>query len=140
VITYFSFMKITKRFHFSASHRLFNPALEKSENESLFGACHRAHGHNFIIDVTVEGRVNPKTGMIVNFHDLKATVHTEVIQYLDHKDFEMDIPEFRTKVQTAENLALIIWKRLSGKFPKGIKLSKICIAETPDNWVEYSGR
>ncbi len=132
-------MKITKRFNFSASHRLFNNALTDIENREVFGNCNRSHGHNFVLDVMVEGRVDSKTGMVINFHELKNIVGDNVVSYLDHKDFEKDIPEFSNKVQTAENLAIIIWDILAGKLPAGIKLSGIRVAETNDNWVEYKG-
>jgi 6-pyruvoyltetrahydropterin/6-carboxytetrahydropterin synthase len=111
-----------------------------SENKKLFGACFHPHGHNFILDVTVEGSVNKKTGMVINFHLLREIVKRNVLDHFDHKDFYADIPEFRNKVQTVENLAKIIWGKLRNKLPKMVRLSKVQIAETNDNWVEYSGR
>jgi 6-pyruvoyltetrahydropterin/6-carboxytetrahydropterin synthase len=132
-------MKITKRFVFSASHRLFNPNLSEKENQCLFGACFQPHGHNFILDVTVEGKVDNKTGMVVNFHELKRIVSENILVHFDHKDFSGDIPEFKGKVQTAENLSRIIWNRLIKKMPGKVRLSNIKISETSDNWVEYSG-
>lgn len=132
-------MKITKRFQFSASHYLCNPALSAAENRKIFGACYGLHGHNFTLDVTVEGRVNPRTGMVINFHELKAIVQEQVLDRYDHRDFR-DLPEFKGRVQTAEALSHIIWKRLAGRFPKGVRLSTIRLAETPDNWVEFNGK
>jgi 6-pyruvoyltetrahydropterin/6-carboxytetrahydropterin synthase len=129
-------MSITKRFTFSASHRLFNRAMSEDDNRALFGQCNRSHGHNFILEITVEGPVDKKTGMVINFHDLKYIVNTNVVEYFDHKDFERDIPEFADKVQTVEALAQIAWDRLADKFPFGPRLVKIKISETSDNWVE----
>jgi 6-pyruvoyltetrahydropterin/6-carboxytetrahydropterin synthase len=133
-------MKVTKRFTFSASHRLLNSSLPAAENKKIFGTCFHPHGHNFILDVTVDGGVSKKTGMVINFHLLREIVKKNILDHFDHKDFCADIPEFRNKVQTVENLAKIIWMRLRNKLPKMVKLSKIQIAETNDNWVEYSGK
>lgn len=132
-------MRITKRFTFSASHRLFNPTLTDEENKKLFEECNRSHGHNFILDITVEGEVNPRTGMIINFHELRKIVEENVITYFDHKDFEHDIAEFKGKVQTVENLAAVIWGRLVGKMPGYVMLVLIRVAETESNWVEFGG-
>ena len=129
-------MRVTKRFTFSASHRLFNRSMADDDNKSLFGQCNRPHGHNFVLEVTVEGPVDPKTGMVINFQDLKHIVNKNVVEYFDHQDFENDIPEFADKVQTVENLARIVWDRLADKFPFGPRLAKIKICETSDNWVE----
>ena len=129
-------MKITKRFHFCASHRLRNPRLTGAENRRLFGQCHEPHGHNFILDITVEGHVDPRTGMVINFNALKKIVERHVIRGLDHKDFSRDVPEFRRRVQTAENLALIIWARLAPRMPEKVALSRIRLYETENNWAE----
>jgi 6-pyruvoyltetrahydropterin/6-carboxytetrahydropterin synthase len=133
-------MEITKRFYFSASHRLINKTLSKKENIGLFNACFQPHGHNFVLDVTVEGNIAKRTGMVINFHTLKEIVVNNVLCCFDHKDFDANIPEFKNKVQTAENLAIIIWGKLKNRFPKGVALSRIRISETNDNWVEYSGK
>ena len=132
-------MRITKRFNFSASHRLFNPGLSEKENKEIFEECNRPHGHNFTLDIAVEGDVDARTGMVINFHELKRTVKEHVVDYFDHKDFEKDVAEFKDKVQTVENLAKIIWERLKNKIPKEVRLKLIRIAETEKNWVEYDG-
>lgn len=132
-------MKITKRFGFSASHRLFNPAFSEARNREAFGECNRPHGHNFTLDVTIEGDTDPATGMVINFHTLKRIVDENVVRAFDHKDFGSDVPEFSGKVQTVENLAVIIWQRLCGKMPAGVRLSNVRVAETEGNWAEYGG-
>jgi 6-pyruvoyltetrahydropterin/6-carboxytetrahydropterin synthase len=131
-------MKITRRFSFAASHRLFNPSLPEAENRRIFQQCHERHGHNFTLDVTVEGEIDPATGMVMNFHELKKAVDTRVIRYFDHRDFEKDIPEFAGQVQTVENIIRIIWNRLQPHLPAGVKLSGIKLMETENNWAEYS--
>lgn len=140
MICYLIHMKVTKRFNFSASHRLFNSDLNEKENSRLFGACFRPHGHNFTLDVTVEGKINKATGMVINFHEIKDIVNKKVLCLFDHADFSRDIPEFKGKVQTAENLAVIIWNKLKTTMPRDVRLSRITIAETNDNWIEYSGK
>lgn len=132
-------MRITKRFYFSASHRLFNKKLSEKENYELFSECSRNHGHNFILDITVTGKPSENTGMVMNFNLLKEIVNKNVIEHFDHADFENNTKEFENKVQTAENLAMIIWEKIHNKMPKGVKLYKIKIAETSNNWVEYFG-
>jgi len=91
-----------------------------------------------MMDITVSGPIDPTTGMIMNFHELKQIVGTYVISYFDHKNFETDIPEFKGNVQTVENLIRIIVDKLCGKWPKGIDLISLKIFETTDNWAEYS--
>jgi len=130
-------MKITKRFYFCASHRLFNPSFSEEENRRVFQQCHSPHGHNFTLDVTVEGEIDSRTGMVMNFQELKKIVESQVIHYFDHRDFEKDIPEFRGKVQTVENLVRIVWHRLKPSMPSDARLSRLRLAETENNWAEY---
>jgi len=129
---------VTKRFNFSASHRLFNNTLSAEENCRLFDSCSKQHGHNFNLEVTVKGAVDPVTGMVINFHDLKRIVNESVVNYLDHSNFETDIPELKGIVHTAENLILFIQKKISVNLPPTIKLSGLKLHETNDNWVELS--
>jgi 6-pyruvoyltetrahydropterin/6-carboxytetrahydropterin synthase len=131
-------ISVTKRFHFSASHRLFNSKFSEEENCRLFDSCSKQHGHNFVLEVTVSGKINPDTGMVVNFHDLKRIVNDSVVNYLDHSNFETDIPELVNVVHTAENLIVFIAKRISPNLPEGVSLSCLKLHETADNWVEYS--
>jgi 6-pyruvoyltetrahydropterin/6-carboxytetrahydropterin synthase len=129
---------VTKRFSFSASHRLFNSSLSPEENCRLFDSCSKQHGHNFILEVTVKGPVDPVTGMVINFHDLKRIINDSVVNYLDHSNFETDIPELKGIVHTAENLIVFIQKRISANLPDTIKLTGLKLNETNDNWVELS--
>jgi len=133
-------LKITKRFRFSAAHRLFDPALSDSENKTLYGACFRHHGHNFVMEVTLEGGVDGQTGMVVNFTLLKKLVKTQILDHFDHRDFGTDIPEFEGRRQTVEVLAQIIWNRLVNQVPEGTRLDQIRISETENSWIEFSGK
>ncbi|MBL8028532.1 MAG: 6-carboxytetrahydropterin synthase [Fibrobacteres bacterium] len=131
-------LSVTKRFNFSASHRLFNRDLSPEENCLLFDACSKQHGHNFNLEVTVMGPVDPVSGMVINFHDLKRIVNDSVVNYLDHSNFETDIPELSNVVHTAENLIQFIWKRIAADIAAPVKLSRLKLYETADNWVEMA--
>jgi len=89
--------------------------------------------------VTVEGRVQRTSGMVIDFRQLSAIVKEQVVDYFDHTDFEHDIPEFRTMPQTVENLAVVVWQRLKQKMPARVKLARIRISESDQNWAEYEG-
>lgn len=103
-------MRITRTVRFSAAHRYENPALSAEENQRLFGACYRphGHGHNYRVDVTVEGPVDPVTGMVMNLADLDAILKREIVARLDHTFLNYDIEHFATAIPTCENLALYV--------------------------------
>src|SRR5579863_2855577 len=135
-------MLITKRVEFSASHACRNPQLSDRENEELFGADAnpRGHGHNYIVEVTMEGKPDPVTGMVLDLKKLKDVVNREVIELYDHRFLNYEVPPFDRIVPTPENLALDIWKRLDGPLTKeGGRLHAIRVYETPDLYVDYFG-
>jgi 6-pyruvoyltetrahydropterin/6-carboxytetrahydropterin synthase len=130
---------LTRRYHFSASHRLHSTALSMAENERIYGKCNSpyGHGHNYAVEVTITGPVNPGTGMIANLGDLDPFVQREVIEAFDYKYLNEDVPEFQTTVPTTENVCREIYRRLAG-FPAA-KLERVRIEETSKNSFEYSG-
>jgi 6-pyruvoyltetrahydropterin/6-carboxytetrahydropterin synthase len=132
-------ISLTRRYQFAASHRLHSTALSMAENERIYGKCNSpyGHGHNYGVEVTITGTVNPDTGMIANLGDLDPFVQREVIDAFDYKYLNEDVPEFQTTVPTTENVCREIYRRLAG-FPAA-KLDRVRIEETSKNSFEYSG-
>ena len=131
---------VTRRVHFNAAHRLHNPALSDEENRALFGRCNNPnfHGHNYELDVSVTGEVDPVTGYVVDLGVVKRIVEERVVSYLDHRNLNLDIPEFAKRNPTAENIAVMIWQRLEGSLPG--RLARVVLWETPRNFVTYEGK
>lgn len=131
---------LTRRVEFSASHYYHNSALSAEENRQIFGKCNNphGHGHNYALEVTVAGEVDPGTGMVVNVKDLKKLLETEVLEPMDHKFLNLEVPEFATRIPTTENIAIEIWKRLDGKLTLA-RLHRIRLYETADLYVDYLG-
>jgi 6-pyruvoyltetrahydropterin/6-carboxytetrahydropterin synthase len=132
-------LELGRRYRFSASHRLHTPHLTEEENSRVFGKCSNpyGHGHNYVIEVSVSGDVDPSTGMIANLADLDAFVTRQVLEDFDHKSLNEDVPAFRDKVPTTENVCIEIFRRLKS-FPKA-KLERIRVEETGKNSFEYAG-
>ncbi|GMV37313.1 MAG: hypothetical protein AMXMBFR61_18210 [Fimbriimonadales bacterium] len=132
-------MLMTRRYDFCAAHRLHNPALSDEENAAIFGPCNNpyGHGHNYLLEITVAGDPDPVTGLMVDLDELDRVVHDEVVEPLDHRHLNMEVPEFRDLVPTTENLCRVIWDRLVEKVPG--RLHKVGIQETPNNFFEYVG-
>jgi 6-pyruvoyltetrahydropterin/6-carboxytetrahydropterin synthase len=132
-------VELGRRYHFAASHRLHTAQLTEDENQRVFGKCNNphGHGHNYVLEVSVSGKIDPDTGMIANLADLDKFVDAEVLQAFDHKSMNEDVPAFRDKVPTTENLCLEIYHRLK-PFPYA-KLERIRIQETRNNSFEYGG-
>jgi len=131
---------VTRRAEFSASHYYHNPELSPEENRRIFGKCNNphGHGHNYTLEVTVAGDVDSKTGMVLDIKDLKQLVEDEVLQSMDHRFLNKEVPAFSSTLPTTENIAVEIWKRLAQKLPNG-KLHRIRLYETPDLYVDYFG-
>lgn len=131
---------LTRVYHFCAAHRLHEPALSEEENRRIFGRCNNpnGHGHNYDLEVTVRGVVDPATGTIVNVPEMDALVRERVVDYLDHTHLNLDVPEFRELNPTAENIARAAWERLGGELG-GARLHRIRLFESARNIVEYHG-
>jgi len=132
---------VPRREIFSASHRLFNPNLSEEENNSLFGKCNNpnGHGHNYTLEVTICGEVNPKTGYLIDLKLLKQIIIDNVINKVDHKNLNLDVDFLAGKIPTAENIAIAVWDELENKIPNG-KLYSIRLLETENNYIEYKGK
>lgn len=130
---------LTRRYNFAASHRLHSARFSDEENSRIYGKCSNpyGHGHNYVIEVSVSGSVDPATGMIANLADLDTFVEREVLEDFDHRYLNREIPVFQETVPTSENLCVEIYSRLK-KFPSA-KLEGIRLEETGLNSVEYSG-
>ena len=135
-------MLITKRVEFSASHACRNPQLSDRENEELFGAAANSHGHghNYVVEVTLEGKPDGVTGMVLDLKKLKEVVNREVVELYDHRFLNHEVPPFDRVVPTPENIAIDIWKRLEPHLSKdGGRLHAIRVYETSDLYVDYFG-
>ncbi|GIV01377.1 MAG: 6-pyruvoyltetrahydropterin synthase [Fimbriimonadales bacterium] len=131
-------LTLTRGYHFSASHRLHSPHLSDEENQALFGPCNNphGHGHNYELEVTIGGDADPKTGMLVDIDELDAVVQREVVERYDHRNLNVELPEFQNQNPTSEMLLREIWKRLRDKVPA--RLVRVVLRETPRNVFEYS--
>jgi 6-pyruvoyltetrahydropterin/6-carboxytetrahydropterin synthase len=129
----------TRAYTISASHRLHSDALSAESNCATFGKCNNphGHGHNYRIEVTVGGAVDPDTGMVINMATLDAVVRKEVVERFDHMNLNLD-PLFRDRVSTTENLCIEIFDLLRGALEPAV-LEKVRIEETENNFFEYSG-
>src|SRR5947207_8501703 len=134
-------MLITRKFDFSASHVCANPALSEEENRRLFGdaANPYGHGHNYVVEVTVEGDPDPVTGMVLDLKELKEVLNREIVAPYDHRFLNYEVPPFDTVVPTTENIARDIWRRLAPNLCNQTRrLHSIRVYETPDLYVDYS--
>ena len=132
-------IELGRRYRFSASHRLHSSKLSEEENRRVYGKCNNphGHGHNYVVEVSVSGAVDPTTGMIANLADLDSFVEREVIEPFDHKSLNEEVAAFRENVPTTENVCREIFARLKG-FPKA-KLERVRVEETGNNTFEYAG-
>jgi 6-pyruvoyltetrahydropterin/6-carboxytetrahydropterin synthase len=133
-------IELGRRYRFSASHRLHSAHLSEEENCSVFGKCNNphGHGHNYVVEISVSGDVDPATGMIANLADLDGFVERHVLEAFDHKSLNEEVPAFREQVPTTENLCIEIYERLKS-FPKA-KVERVRVEETSNNTFEYAGK
>lgn len=134
-------VRVTRRVHFSAAHRLARSDWSADENRRVFGACSnpRWHGHNYELEVTVEGEPDPETGFVMDLKSLKATVHEQIVADMDHRNLNEEVPWLEGVNPTTENLVVAMWRRLDDKLPEGVRLARLVLWETPRNFVEYTG-
>ncbi len=128
---------LTRVYHFSAAHRLENPALGTEANAALYGPCHRPHGHNYYLEVTVAGRPDPLTGMAVDLGRLDATVQTAILDQVDHHQLE-EARALAGVITTGEGLARAFWRTLVGALP-GTDFRQVTVVETAKNRFDYRG-
>lgn len=130
---------LTRRETFSAAHRLWSDALSDDQNHSLFGPCAygHGHGHNYVLEVTLAGTVDPKTGIVINLKEVRDVVKELIVDHVDHRHLNHDALLTRGINPTAENLAVLFWNVLHAHF--GDMLKNVCLRETEKNWVSYQG-
>jgi 6-pyruvoyltetrahydropterin/6-carboxytetrahydropterin synthase len=131
---------LTRKAEFSAAHYYWNDSWSEAENERVFGKCanRNGHGHNYTLEVTVAGEVDPVSGFVVDLKALKEIMEREVVSVYDHRHLNHEVPEFKDTVPTTENIAVAIWRRLEGKI-QGAKLHRVRIYEMPDLFADYLG-
>ena len=133
-------LELTRRYAIAASHRLHTPQFDDAENRRLYGKCNNpyGHGHNYIVEVTITGEVEPATGMIAHLDNLDRYVEREIIEPFDHTYLNQDVEAFRDRVPTTENLCIELFERLR-RFPDA-RLVRIRLEETGRNSFEYAGQ
>ncbi|XP_069012328.1 6-pyruvoyl tetrahydrobiopterin synthase [Embiotoca jacksoni] len=131
---------ITRAQSFSACHRLHSIHLSDEENKTIYGKCNNpnGHGHNYKVEVTVRGKIDRVTGMVMNLTDLKRSIEEVIMTHLDHKNLDKDVPYFATVTSTTENLAVYIWDGMVKSLPPNM-LYEIKIHETDNNIIVYRG-
>ena len=131
---------VSRRAHFNAAHRLYRSDWSSEQNESIFGKCNNPnyHGHNYELIVSVTGEVDPVTGYVLDVKILKDFIKSEVEDAFDHKNLNLDVPEFKTLNPTAENIVIVIYNKLKAVLDKKLDL-KVTLYETPRNFVTYPG-
>jgi 6-pyruvoyltetrahydropterin/6-carboxytetrahydropterin synthase len=134
-------VKVTRRLHFCAAHRLGREDWSAERNASVFGLCANPnwHGHNYEIDVTVEGEIDALTGYVLDLKQLRDLVEERVIGDLDHRNLNLDVAWLTGVNPTTENLVVAIWDRLQPALPAATRLVRLVLWETPRNYVEYEG-
>lgn len=132
---------VTRRMHFNAAHRVHNPALSDEENARLFGKCNNPnwHGHNYVLDVAVAGEIDGRTGYVMDLAELKRIVQREVIEKVDHRNFNLEVDFMRGVIPTTENIVVACWQVLAPHVAPA-RLKRLVLWETPNNYVEYEGR
>lgn len=130
-------IRITRKVEFSASHFYHNPDLSVEENRRIFGKCNNphGHGHNYTLEVTVAGEPDTVTGMILDLKELKEVLNREVMERMDHRHLNYEVPELAGKIPTCENIATVIWNLLESKITRG-QLDRVRVYESPDLYAE----
>ncbi len=131
---------ITKKVHFSASHRLFNPSFTNEKNDEIYDKCNNyyGHGHNYVLEVTVRGLPNPETGYVIDLKKLKRILNETIVDKVDHKHLNFDVDFLKGVITSVENLAVIFWNLLKEEI-KEAELFRIRLFETENSFVEYFG-
>jgi 6-pyruvoyltetrahydropterin/6-carboxytetrahydropterin synthase len=131
---------LTRRAEFSAAHYYYNEAWTEEENLRVFGKCanRNGHGHNYTLEITVKGEPDPVSGFVLDLKQLKDIINQQVIEVYDHRHLNLEVPEFRDKQPTTENIAIAVWQRLQNKIP-GAALHSVRVDEMPDLSASYYG-
>jgi 6-pyruvoyltetrahydropterin/6-carboxytetrahydropterin synthase len=131
-------VSVTRKAHFNAAHRLHNPSWTTEKNKEVFGLCNNAnyHGHNYELEVSVIGPVDPDTGYVYDLGHLAKLIDIHIEERFDHKNLNLDTAEFKELMPSAENIAVVIWNILRSHIDEQLDL-KVRLWETPRNYVEY---
>jgi 6-pyruvoyltetrahydropterin/6-carboxytetrahydropterin synthase len=131
---------LTRKADFSAAHYYWVPEWSEERNRAMFGKCanRQGHGHNYTLEVTVKGEVDPTSGFVVDLKELKDIMEREVVGVYDHRHLNHEVPEFATTIPTTENIAVAIWRRLDGKIPNA-KLHRVRVYEMADLFADFYG-
>ncbi|MGB5387480.1 MAG: 6-carboxytetrahydropterin synthase [Eudoraea sp.] len=133
-------VKVSRKAHFNAAHRLYRKDWDDNKNNSVFGKCNNPnyHGHNYELVVSVTGEIDPETGFVIDMKILKDLIRSEIEDALDHKNLNVEVPEFRTLNPTAENIVIVIYNKLRPHIDSNKEL-EVILFETPRNFVTYKG-
>ena len=126
---------VGRRETFNAAHQLYDPGLSDEENRRLFGKCTNLHGHNYVLEVVVAGEVDQASGYVLDLKVLSDVMNRQVIQDVDHRNLNTDVPWLKGRIPTTENLAVTFWERLRSELPEGL-LRSVRVWETDKNWAE----
>jgi 6-pyruvoyltetrahydropterin/6-carboxytetrahydropterin synthase len=134
-------VQVTRRVHFSAAHRLFRSDWSDERNARVFGPCSNPHwhGHNYDLDVTVSGPIDEEPGYVMDLAALKALVRERVVDDVDHRNLNLEVPWMGGRIPTTEHLVVAMWERLVDRLPEPVRLRRLVLYETPRNFVEYEG-
>lgn len=133
-------VKVSRRAHFNAAHRLYRPDWDDKTNQAVFGKCNnpKYHGHNYELIVSVTGPIDPETGFVMDMKVLKDLIREEIEDAFDHKNLNEEVAEFKKLNPTAENIAVVIWNKLRPHLNESLEL-EVQLFETPRNFVTYTG-
>ena len=131
-------IRLTKRVEFCAAHRYWHPGWDAEENRRRFGKAVNLHGHNYVLEVTIQGTLAPDTGMVMDLKSLKDLITEAVLDRLDHKNLNVDVPAFADALPTPENLAVVIWGLLVPCLPER-RLHRVRLREDEGSYVDYYG-
>jgi len=131
-------ISVFRKAHFNAAHRLNNPNWSEEKNKEIYGLCNNAnyHGHNYDMEVKVTGEVDPETGYLIDLKVLSDIIKEKIENKFDHKNLNLDIPEFKTTIASTENFCFLIWEILDEALGKDLDV-QVRLFETPRNYVEY---
>ena len=134
---------LVRRVHFNAAHRYYRPEWSEAENQRVFGACANphGHGHNYQLEITLAGDIDPQTGFSADLAQVDALLRREVVERFDHQHLNHTVPEFREGglIPTTENILALCWPRLAAGLPSGVRLVRLRLQENPDLSAEYFG-
>jgi 6-pyruvoyltetrahydropterin/6-carboxytetrahydropterin synthase len=131
---------VTRRLRFNAAHRIHNPELSDEENRRLFGKCNHPnwHGHNYVLEVSVRGEVDPRTGYVVDLGEVARVAERELVERMDHRNLNLDVEFLRGVNPTSENIVVACWRVLAPALAPA-QLTRLRLFETENNYVEYEG-